>query len=123
MEVVATCLWITLSSKGSGKNVEFGSLAVELWHRNAYGDATRRAVQGVTFEDVISWLDQERNQSDYSYTTNGRYSKRTSEKLLRTQLTIAPSFFSKLIQIVNQIWNFMFEGGGKHNSKIEILSF
>ena len=29
-------------------------------------------------------------------------------------------FFTKLTQIVNQIWNFMFEGGGKHNSKIEI---
>ena len=44
------------------------------------------------------------------------------KQLLRTQLHIAPNFFSKLIQIVNQIWNFMFEGGGKHNSKIEIPS-
>ena len=43
-------------------------------------------------------------------------------KRLRTQLTIAPNFFSKLIQIVNQIWSFMFEGGGKHNSQIEIPS-
>ena len=41
---------------------------------------------------------------------------------LRTQLTAAPNFFSKLFQIVNQIRNFMLEVGGKHNSKIEISS-
>ena len=43
---------------------------------------------------------------------------------LRTQLTIAPNFFSQLvIQIIgNQIWNFVFDGGGKHDSKIEIPS-
>ena len=29
-------------------------------------------------------------------------------QVLRIQLTIAPNFFSKLIQVVNQIWNFMF---------------
>ena len=33
-----------------------------------------------------------------------------------------PKFFSKLILIVNLIWNFLFERAGKHNSKIEIPS-
>ena len=45
------------------------------------------------------------------------------EENLRTQLNIAAIFFFLADpHCKDLIWNYMFEGGGKHNSKIEIPS-
>ena len=52
-----------------------------------------------------------------------RSSAQMGALLLRTQLTIAPNFFSKLIlSNCRSNLDFMFELGGKQNSKIEIPS-